>query len=102
MPLGPDWVAMDPEFSYFFCRQVWETSDDPQQDCWHLTLVTTRPLKVIYFDGSSAAKYPYGSLDTQDLIIWGETPTDYVFHELDRIEGLCEWVRRFGVDGIVR
>ena len=97
LPPGPEWVATDPEHSYLFCR------DSPghfQQGCWQLTLAATRPLKIIYFDGSSAAGLPYGSLDTQDLIVWGRPGN----HNDDgqRIEDLCQWGKNFGVDGFVR
>ena len=99
LPPGPEWVAIDPEHSYLFCR------DSPghfQQGCWHLTLATTRPLKIIYFDGSSAAKLPYGSMDTQDLIAWGGPGRHGANDERQRIEDLCQWGKNFGVDGFVR
>ena len=32
---------------------------------------TTQPLKLLYFDGSSAAKMSDGTLDSQDLLTWG-------------------------------
>ena len=101
LPPGPEWVATDPEHSYLFCR------DGPrpnylQQGCWHLTLATTRPLKVVYFDGSSAAKIPYGSMDTQDLLAWGDIYSGKLFDERQRIEDLCKWGKNFGVDGFVR
>ncbi|KAG1727711.1 hypothetical protein EDB19DRAFT_1749232 [Suillus lakei] len=35
---------------------------------WHLTLAATRLLKVLYFDGSSAAKVSDGTMYTQDII----------------------------------
>ena len=99
LPPGPEWVAIDPEHSYLFCR------DSPghfQKGCWHLTLATTRPLKIIYFDGSSAAKLPYGSMDTQDLIAWGGPGHHGANDERQRIEDLCQWGKNFGVDGFVR
>ena len=97
LPPGPEWVATDPEHSYNFCR------DKPgsfQQVCWQLTLAAARPLKVIYFDGNSAAKLPYGSMDTQDLIAWGR-PGDHN-DEYRRSQDLCQWGKKFGVDGFVR
>ncbi len=39
--------------------------------CYHLTLAATRALKVLYFDGSSAAKMSGGPMDSQDLVAWG-------------------------------
>ena len=64
--------------------------------------MTTRPLKVVYFDGSSAAKLPYGSLDTQDLVVWGKTSSGRVSNERPRIEKLCDWAKKFDVDAFVR
>ncbi|KAH0832969.1 hypothetical protein J3R83DRAFT_11947 [Lanmaoa asiatica] len=62
----------------------------------------TRALKVIYFDGSSAVKIPYGSMDTQDLIAWGRLSDGGMFDERQRIQYLCKWGKDFGVDGFVR
>ena len=97
LPSGPEWVSADPEHSYFFCREA-----HPRQGCWHLTLVATRPLRVVYFDGSSAAKLPYGSMDTQDLVTWGGSPPGSEWDEGQRSQDLCKWGKSFGVDGIVR
>ena len=41
-------------------------------------------------------------MDAQDLIVWGESRPENVVEELQRIKDLCEWVKKFGVDGIVR
>lgn len=101
VPAGPEWTATDPEHSYLFCRSA-PTSDGSSSGCWHLTLVVTRPLKVLYFDGSSAAKMYGGSMDTQDIVIWGEVKPDWTFSERTRINELCEWGREFGLDGFVR
>ncbi|EFI27973.1 hypothetical protein CC1G_14465 [Coprinopsis cinerea okayama7 len=97
-PSGPEWVATDPEHAYLFCREM---QDD--QGCWMLTFAVTRPLKVLYFDGSSAAKMP-GAMDSQDLIVWGEVKDEFLrlFDEKSRIEGLCEWGRKYGLDGFLR
>ncbi|TEB23192.1 hypothetical protein FA13DRAFT_1740164 [Coprinellus micaceus] len=81
LPTTPEWTALDPEFSYMFCiprrkrrfqgkEKVDEGRSAAGGGCWHLTLRTTRPLNILYFDGSSAAK-TYGSLDAQDLIVFG-------------------------------
>jgi len=95
IPTGPDWMAMDPEHSIIFCRAM-------EGGGWHLTLAATRPLKVLYFDGSSAAKVPEGTMDIQDIIAWGEPQTDRLWDELDRIRDLCAWGKEFGIDGFVR
>ncbi|KAG2060803.1 hypothetical protein BDR06DRAFT_947288 [Suillus hirtellus] len=95
VPSGPDWVATDPEHSINFAR-------GKDGGGWHLTLATTRPLKVLYFDGSSAAKVAEGTMDTQDIIAWGEVHPERFFDERSRIEDLCRWGKEFGIDGFAR
>ncbi|KAL0945489.1 hypothetical protein HGRIS_000975 [Hohenbuehelia grisea] len=92
IPDVPDWVATDPEHSQLFCHD----------DCWHLTLVATRPLKILYFDGSAAAKMADGPLDSQDIVLFGEVRKDGGTSEWNRIAGLCAWGKQFGLDGFVR
>jgi hypothetical protein len=96
LPPGPEWTAVDPEHSLFFC------SDETGRGCWHLTLATTRPLKVVYFDGNSAATNDWGSMDTQDVVTWGMERPSWTFDEQRRIRELCKWGKGFGVDGFVR
>ncbi|KAJ3839248.1 hypothetical protein F5878DRAFT_535967 [Lentinula raphanica] len=91
-PKGADWTATDPEHSFLFCKRP----------CWHLTLVTTRPLKILYFDGSSAVKMHGGSMDSQDILLWGERKAEMVFSEEERLDQLCKWGSEFGLDGFVR
>ncbi|KAG2083533.1 hypothetical protein BD769DRAFT_621711 [Suillus cothurnatus] len=69
---------------------------------WHLTLAATRPLRVLYFDGSSAAKISEGTMDTQDIIAWGEVQPKRCFDEPSRIKDLCSWGKEFGIDGFAR
>lgn len=64
--------------------------------------MTTRSLNVLYFDGSSAAKLPNGTMDSQDILIWGEPKPEDFFEEWRRIRDLCEWGVKKGVDGFVR
>lgn len=66
------------------------------------TFVATRPLRVLYFDGSSAAKMDTGSMDTQDLLAWGKVENNTMLYERRRIMDLCEWGKDLGVDGYVR
>lgn len=96
VPTIPDWVAMNPEESTFFCMGPAENG------CWHLTLVMTRPLKVLYFDGSSAAKLDSGTMDTQDVLTWGKGLLDKTWMEQERIAALCEWGNQYRVDGFIR
>ncbi|KAI5995278.1 hypothetical protein F5J12DRAFT_922472 [Pisolithus orientalis] len=97
LPPGPDWTAFDPEHSTLFCGS-WVVDGR----CWHLTLTTTRPLKVVYFDGNSAAKLPFGGLDSQDILTWGDVRPDLSIDDLGRIASLCDWGREYNVDGFVR
>jgi hypothetical protein len=96
VPTLPEWMATDPEHSTVFCRGL------PEKGCWHLTMVATRPLKVLYFDGSSAAKMNSGTMDTQDILTWHSIQPHKFLLEGQRINALCEWGRKFGVDGFVR
>jgi hypothetical protein len=95
IPSGPDWIATDPEHSMNFAR-------GGNGSGRHLTLAATRPLKVLYFDGSSAAKVPEGTMDTQDIIAWGEVQPDRFRDERSRIKDLCTWGKEFGIDGFAR
>ncbi|KAG2368468.1 hypothetical protein BDR07DRAFT_1390730 [Suillus spraguei] len=96
IPTVPEWAATDPEHSILFCQ------GSPDTGCWHLTLAATRPLKVLYFDGTSAANTMDGTLDAQDIIAWGELKPDWWFEEDKRIEDLCKWGAPYAVDGYVR
>lgn len=97
LPPGPEWTAFDPEHSTLFCGS-WVVDGR----CWHLTLTTTRPLKVVYFDGNSATKLPFGGLDSQDILTWGDVRPDLSIDDLGRIASLCDWGREYNVDGFVR
>ena len=111
IPKVPEWLATDPDHSYLFCGLDFfpptngsngganSASDD---GCWHLTFATTQPLKLLYFDGSSAAKMSDGALDSQDLLTWGGVREDMVHKERERIDKLCEWGKKFKLDGFVR
>ena len=84
VPTEPEWTALDPELSYLFCRN--DPRNSSASGYWHLTLVATRPRKVLYFDGSSAAKMQGGPLDSQDIVIWGEVRPDRTLDERKRIK----------------
>ncbi|KAG6833117.1 hypothetical protein H0H87_011225 [Tephrocybe sp. NHM501043] len=96
VPTVPEWLATDPEHSYLFCRGSKDTG------CWHHTFVATRPLKILYFDGSSAAKMQGGPMDSQDIILWGAVKPEWTWEERKRIDELCTWGKRYGLDGFVR
>ncbi|KAF8273284.1 hypothetical protein EI94DRAFT_1716301 [Lactarius quietus] len=92
IPDPPDWLAFDFEHAFFFCRGP----------CYVITLQAKRDLRLVYFDGASAAKMKGGPLDSQDVIMWGRPQPDKVFSEIERINALCDWGRPFGLDGFIR
>ncbi|KAH8103590.1 hypothetical protein BXZ70DRAFT_889319 [Cristinia sonorae] len=98
IPKVPEWLATDPDHSYVFC--VNGAGDG--KGCWHLTLVTTRPLRLLYFDGSSAAKMFDGAMDSQNVVVWGGAYKNRTWDELGRIRDLCEWGKKYEIDGFVR
>jgi len=96
IPTALDWVATEPDHSMLFCLGADESG------CWHVTFAVTRPMKVLYFDGSSAALMSEGSMDTQDLMAWSEMKPEWALNEYQRIEDLCNWGQKYGVNGFVR
>ncbi|KAF8170745.1 hypothetical protein K438DRAFT_2024317 [Mycena galopus ATCC 62051] len=93
VPSAREWVATDTEFARIFCAEP--------INCWLLTLVATRPLRVLYFDGSSATKMPDGPMDTQDLLTWGAVRPERATLEWEyvRLNRLCDTL---GFDAYVR
>ena len=92
-PTELDWLATDPEHAYVYCRGK----------CYLYTYVTTRPLRLAYFDGSSAINVrSSGTMDTQDIVIWGKTRPDMTRNEFVRIRELCKWGEPFKLDGFLR
>ena len=61
-----------------------------------------RNLRLVYFDGLSAAKYKDGTLDSQDIILWGRPRPDKHHSERERIASLCDWGQSLGLDGFIR
>ena len=92
IPSSPDWLAFDFEHAYLF-------SLGPD---YVISFQVKRDLRLLYFDGSSAAKLKDGTMDSQDVILWGQPRPDKFFSERERINGLCDWGRQFGLDGFVR
>jgi methionine synthase I (cobalamin-dependent) len=64
--------------------------------------VSTRPLRILYFDGASGTKLKSGSVDTQNFLAWGHIGNQTVFEEPALLNGLCEWGKAFNIDGYVR
>ncbi|OJA10086.1 hypothetical protein AZE42_07287 [Rhizopogon vesiculosus] len=96
IPTALDWVATEPDHSMLFCM------GEVKSGCLHVTFVVTRPMKVLYFDGSSAALFSEGSMDTQDLLAWSEMKPEWALNEYQRIEDLCKWGQKYGLNGFVR
>ncbi|KZS90514.1 hypothetical protein SISNIDRAFT_457673 [Sistotremastrum niveocremeum HHB9708] len=94
-PTGPEWLAFDPEHSYMFSTF--------SSRSWLLTYEVNDALKMGMFDGSSAAKMDGGSMDLQDMLIWGWTIEENLgSRENERIEQLCQWGEELGLDGFIR
>ncbi|EIW84056.1 hypothetical protein CONPUDRAFT_50649 [Coniophora puteana RWD-64-598 SS2] len=96
VPTTPEWTTPDPEHAYMFCRGGSDVG------CWQLTLAAARPLRVLYFDGSSAAKMEFGSMHTQDIVAWRKLHPERMMDEYGRINDLCKWGEQYGLDGFVR
>ncbi|KAJ6461234.1 hypothetical protein C8R47DRAFT_993575 [Mycena vitilis] len=101
LPTVPEWSSTDPEHSYHFCGNETASPDD-SSGCWQLTIVATRPLRVLYFDGSSAANMKDGTLDAQDLLLWGNVDPARWLAERERINKMCAWGKESGIDGYIR
>ncbi|KAF9526534.1 hypothetical protein CPB83DRAFT_770152 [Crepidotus variabilis] len=103
IPTIPEWTSVDPEHSHLFCSiESGKIDKNATRECWHLTLVVTSPLKVLYFDGSGAAKMWGGPMDSQDLVAWGGVQPNRTFDEWVRIVDLCDWGKEFEIDAFVR
>ncbi|KII87871.1 hypothetical protein PLICRDRAFT_699365 [Plicaturopsis crispa FD-325 SS-3] len=95
---GFEWFAFDAEHSYIFS---WMERALETHTMW--TFTATRPLRVLYFDGFSAAKSNGGTLDLQDVIAYGDAnkgPGGWL--DIGRAKGLCEWAKQYGIEGFVR
>ncbi|KAI0977169.1 hypothetical protein F4678DRAFT_4905 [Xylaria arbuscula] len=70
------------------------------------TFASTRPLRVIYFDGQSATLTETGSLDSQMAILGGQVPAiptyNHIYDEDQRAVDLCALVDEVHLDGVVR
>ncbi|KAI1158176.1 hypothetical protein F5B18DRAFT_665389 [Nemania serpens] len=70
------------------------------------TLASTRPLRVVYFDGQSATLTETGALDSQMAILGRQVPEiptySHIYDEDQRALELCDLVNDLGIDGVVR
>ena len=92
VPDAPDWVTLDVDHASLFGTMP----------CYMISLQAKRDLRLLYFDGSSAAKMKGGPMDSQDIVAWGKLQPDKFISEQERIRALCDWGRPFGLDGFVR
>jgi hypothetical protein len=92
VPDVPEWLAFDFEHAYLFCVGP----------CYVISLQAKRDLRLLYFDGSSAAKMKDGPMDSQDLIAWGKPEPEKLMSDRERLKALCDWGKPLGLDGFVR
>ncbi|KIM81237.1 hypothetical protein PILCRDRAFT_505623 [Piloderma croceum F 1598] len=99
-PRHMQWFGFDAEHSYNF-GGGWRSP--PMGHRVLYTYTATRPLRALYFDGFSAAKTPEGTLDSQDILLYGEVEDwRHPHDDYDRGALLCEWGKEFGIEGFVR
>ena len=41
-------------------------------------------------------------MDSQDVLLWGEVKPEWTYDEWNRIDSLCRWGKKYGIDGFVR
>lgn len=61
------------------------------------TYATTRPLRILYFDGISEV-----NADVQDILLYDTLTERNDTNDTERGQALCEWGKGFGIDGFVR
>lgn len=70
------------------------------------TIVTTKPLKLLYFDSQSAVLSVYGTLDIQTALLRHhidlEPGNEFVYNETRRGHELCGFAHQMNVDDIIR
>ncbi|ODV71557.1 uncharacterized protein CYBJADRAFT_169194 [Cyberlindnera jadinii NRRL Y-1542] len=130
IPEGPEWIAMDHEFSQNFIadragphighghRSSTRAAEKgrghpgrfhgPPRDSEdkHTSLLTFRvkkPLsRMILLDGSSAAKTETGEMDQQYILAGIENVSSPFVGERESSVKICEWGKQFGLDGYIR
>ncbi|KAL8786528.1 MAG: hypothetical protein Q9213_002755 [Squamulea squamosa] len=82
------------------------------------TYQTTQPARCLYFDGASGSLVENNTMDTQNLLLYGNitgppgnhsSATQFFWDEYARAQHLCAWLRQYefdmpgqGIEGIVR
>ncbi|KAF8316294.1 hypothetical protein DL93DRAFT_2078013, partial [Clavulina sp. PMI_390] len=94
-PPSPEWLAFDPEMSYAIMSMRCTT--------FLQTYRVIRPLNILYIDGNSASLTSIGTLDSQDILMYGYVKRRTgMFDEFERARNLCTWGATRGIDGFVR
>ncbi|KAI1102606.1 hypothetical protein F4804DRAFT_312443 [Jackrogersella minutella] len=60
-----------------------------------------RPLNVVYIDGMAAGKTDMGTVDTQDILLGGNS-SRLSWDDWSRADNLCDFVRNWNIDGVIR
>ncbi|KAF5854068.1 hypothetical protein GGP41_006844 [Bipolaris sorokiniana] len=97
-PKVPTFFAFDAEMSL----GIYASSGTPTI----YTMTTTKPLKVLYFDGQAASLTHWGTLDSQMALLKNKVPDNpserLVFDEDQRARELCTLLKSLSIDGTVR
>jgi hypothetical protein len=126
-PQEPDWMAFEVEHAEMFARKDFfrrpsrEFGHDDQDDNhakydgFVHVYRTTRPLKLLYLDGSAAGKTDMGTLDAQDYVLRGldrqpfglarsmsQPRLSLPWDESRRAMDLCNLSTTLGLDGMIR
>ncbi|KZP03672.1 hypothetical protein FIBSPDRAFT_879247 [Athelia psychrophila] len=101
-PQSPEWFAFDPEMSHTLMVLLGGPT-------YLITYRTTKPARVLYFDGMSAAWGSLGWMDTQEVLLRGAGTKGP--QEKDEIcwmddykcaKKLCKWASSRNIEGFVR
>ncbi|KAL3493283.1 hypothetical protein BJX62DRAFT_249691 [Aspergillus germanicus] len=120
------WMAFEPEHAMVFARPrrprdgpppPVQDQNVPQQEIlnegmeqetesgWLHTYETSRELRLLYIDGTSAGKSRIGTLDLQDRVLFNDTIDGGVSVEDERAQKVCELARtewQGRLDGAIR
>lgn len=110
-PPSPEWLAFDPEMSYAISEHfplfgaytitilrglLCTVAGTSSSDTFLWTYTASRDLRVLYFDGMSAALGDTGMLDTQEVLLarrGGVVGGRGWFDDYERLRSLCVWAK---------
>ncbi|KAK0663419.1 hypothetical protein QBC41DRAFT_26005 [Cercophora samala] len=76
--------------------------DEDEDSEGHLQIYrTTKPVRLLYLDGTSAANSEMGTLDLQDFVLRGKRNAE-IWDEFGRATSLCDIVTSWGLQGVIR